>query len=298
MSNAIKIHDENQTQLVENFYEFPSIYDLAKSPGIYDISEDEYHEGPGISRSSLMEFTEEEGRCPYNYWYKYNNNIVKKEEKPHFLFGHALHTFFLEPEEFQSRFIIIEKMHRGTLKYKKLISELEPTLNGRQIINKEDYKKLQEINKRINEHEIAPLLINNDKAEIEKSLYWVDKDSGVLCKSRPDIMINNVVVDLKSSKDLSYKSFRRDIEKYGYHIQAAMIRDSKEVLLNKKTDIFINLCFEKTAPYLPRIFQIDPVDIDQGQEIYKKAAIYFKECRDTDTWPTYKSRMVSLNSYN
>ncbi|MDQ8040096.1 MAG: hypothetical protein REH83_06790, partial [Rickettsiella sp.] len=36
-------------------------------PGIYDISNEAYHQGPGISRSALMKFK----RSPYHYWYEY-----------------------------------------------------------------------------------------------------------------------------------------------------------------------------------------------------------------------------------
>ncbi len=38
-------------------------------PGIYAISNDAYHQGPGIRRSALMEFR----KSPYHYGYKYLN---------------------------------------------------------------------------------------------------------------------------------------------------------------------------------------------------------------------------------
>lgn len=286
MSNAIQIDSEKQIQLNENLYKFP---------GIYDISENEYHGGAGISRSSLLEFTNLDGRCPYKYWYKKVNGTIQ-EEKKHFLFGHALHTFFLEPEEFEKRFLVIPKMRKNTNQYKDYIEKITPELNNRKIIDDEQYKSIQGMNKRINEHEIAALLINK-KSHIEKSLYWIDRDTGVLCKARPDIISKNILIDLKSSKDLAYRSFRYGIKEYGYHIQAAMIQDGWATLTGNKIEMSISLACEKEEPWLPIIYQLNPDDIELGREMYKDALVYFKKCRDTDTWPGYKSKIISIPRY-
>ena len=48
---------------------------LNHTPGIYDISNDEYHNSHAISRSMLMDFK----KNPYYYWYKYHSGKFEKE---------------------------------------------------------------------------------------------------------------------------------------------------------------------------------------------------------------------------
>ena len=69
-----------------------SVKRSSMEPGIHTISNDAYHNGPGISRSGLMEFK----RSPYHYWYKYlNPYYVEDSATPAQIFGNALHEFIL-----------------------------------------------------------------------------------------------------------------------------------------------------------------------------------------------------------
>src|ERR1700685_2456199 len=80
-------------------------------PGIYNFSPEAYHQGLGISRSGLMEFK----RSPYHYWYKHINPDYKPEPAtPAQILGNALHTYVLEPDEFEKRYFVIPELDKAT----------------------------------------------------------------------------------------------------------------------------------------------------------------------------------------
>jgi exodeoxyribonuclease VIII len=81
------------------------------NPGIYNLSSEAYHHGPGISRSGLMEFK----RSPYHYWYKHlNPDYIAEPATPAQIFGNALHTYVLEPEKFDQQFFVAPKFDKRT----------------------------------------------------------------------------------------------------------------------------------------------------------------------------------------
>lgn len=237
-------------------------------PGIYDLSIEDYHRGPGISRSSLMEFK----RSPYYFWHKYiNPDYVAKLETPSQLVGKAFHTLALEPDKFLNLF------PAKTASQKKLFDNLYPMLDSLKR-NKRAWRLIE-------------------TAQIEKSLYWNDPDTGVLCKARPDLLLNNSIADLKTTKDASPWSFSKEIDKYGYHIQAAMICEALSIV--KKMDIktFRFIVIEKSAPYVTTIYKLDQKSLDKGKEEFKHFLACYKQCLKTNEWPGYEAQEISLPGY-
>ena len=80
------------------------------APGIYhDLSNEQYHSGPGVSKSQLDDIAE----SPATYiWRK--NAPVDTEKLQALDMGTALHCLLLEPDEFDSRFIKAPDFNRRT----------------------------------------------------------------------------------------------------------------------------------------------------------------------------------------
>jgi hypothetical protein len=79
-------------------------------PGIYDLCIEDYHHGPGISRSGLIELK----RSPYHYWYRYLNPDYKPETATLAqILGNALHTLILEPNEFEKRYFVMPELNKN-----------------------------------------------------------------------------------------------------------------------------------------------------------------------------------------
>lgn len=76
---------------------------------VLGLSNEEYHSGPGISKSQLDDIAE----SPATYiWRK--SAPVDEEKLKALDIGTALHCLLLEPEEFKDRFIIAPEFNRRT----------------------------------------------------------------------------------------------------------------------------------------------------------------------------------------
>src|SRR5688572_15604776 len=69
-----------------------------------NLSNDAYHaDTDSISRSALMEFK----RSPFHYWSLYlNPERPQREQTAALTFGNAFHTFILEPQLFNERYVV------------------------------------------------------------------------------------------------------------------------------------------------------------------------------------------------
>ena len=261
-------------------------------PGIYDLSIEDYHRGPGISRSGLMEFK----RSPYHYWYKYINPDYKSEPAtPAQIFGNALHTYVLEPDEFEKRYFVIPEFNKVTKEGKERWQKIKSELGKKETLSVHQYQTLQHMAASLKKNKLASQLI--EKAEIEQSLYWTDPDTGILCKCRPDILRSNLVCDLKTAQDGSPRSFQYAAFDYGYYIQAAMVREAIKQLKQKIIKDFLFLVIEKARPYAISIYQLDEASLDKGYQEFKTLLARYQHCLETNDWPAYTIQEISLPRY-
>lgn len=264
----------------------------AINPGIYNLSSEAYHQGPGISRSGLMEFK----RSPYHYWYKYLNSDYKPEPVTQAqIIGNALHTLILEPNEFEKRYFVIPEFNKVTKEGKECWLKIKSDLGKKETLSAHQYQTLQHMAASLKKNKLAIQLIEN--AEIEQSLYWTDPDTGILCKCRPDILRNNLVCDLKTAQNGSPRSFQYAAFDYGYYIQAAMVREAIKQLKQKIIKDFLFLVIEKSAPYAISIYQLDEASLNKGYQEFKILLAHYKQCLETNDWPAYTIQEISLPRY-
>jgi exodeoxyribonuclease VIII len=260
--------------------------------GVYDISNEEYHSSPGISRTGIMELK----RSPLHYWHRYlNPHRCLEKWSPSKFFGNAFHTAILEPDSFFERYCIMPKVDKRTTKGKAEYAAFCAKNIGKTVLTEEDYIQINKMSSSIKNSNTAEELILGGK--FEKSIYWIDKDTGVLCKARPDIWHSNMIVDLKTAADASFHAFQRDLYKYGYYIQAAMIREGIKEVYGQDMTNFIFLPIEKEEPHVPAIYPLDETALDRGHEEFKKQLYVYRECLQKNEWPGYPIERVSLPPY-
>lgn len=261
-------------------------------PGLYDISIEDYHRGPGLSRSGLMEFK----RSPYHYWYRYLNPGYQSESSTSAqIIGNALHTLILEPNQFEKRYVVIPEFNKTTKEGKAYWLKIQSELGQRETLSMNHFKIAEAMAESFRKHELASQLL--EKAKVEQSIYWIDKETNVLCKCRPDILRSNLVVDLKTTQDGSARAFSKTVYNYGYHIQAAMIQEALKELKQTIIKDFLFLVIEKSAPYAISIYQLDEASLDKGYQEFKTLLTHYKQCLETNDWPAYTVQEISLPRY-
>jgi len=270
------------------------------TPGVYDIDINDYHSGPGISRSSLIHFQ----RSPFHYWHNAMNPFKEEKEPVDVIkkvnsldFGNALHTYILEPDTFFDRYVVLEKVNRATKEGKALYAEIKNFAEQRslQIICREAFAEIQAMNRSLQSNEDARGLIAD--ALYERSIYWNDPNTDLLCKVRPDIWHSNMIVDLKTCQSASYKDFQRSIIGYGYHVQAGMIQEAIKHVLNEKIKNFVYVAIEKDPPYAVAVYQLEEMAIEHGVAQFRHLIRGVRECIDNNHWPSYESSVINLPSW-
>ena len=284
-------------------------------PGIYDsITNDEYHSSPGLSRSAIMEFK----KSPKHFQHKYLNPDYKKPEpSAPMQFGTALHTALLEPKEFYNRVIIKpeEKILIGKLPLLKDVGRLmydqaklqqeqnriakeaaqiafEIESAGKIILTFEEKKKLDSMCEAIYSDEYAKDLLVD--AIYERSIYWIDPETQLLLKARPDIWHDAFIVDYKTCADASERSFGWEVKNYGYYMQFAMMNEAIKNILGIDMRDFVFLAQEKTEPYLPAIYQLNMQSLDKGIEEFHHLLREIKSCMESNKFVGYSPKFISI----
>ncbi len=258
--------------------------------GIHDIPNDLYHSSSGLSRSALMEFK----KSPYHYQQKYLIESEPKEPTPAMILGNAIHTLTLEPDLFDDEFVIMPKMDRRTNMGKVSYNAFQATLAGRICLSQDDHQKAQAVSKAVREHELGGNLL--EFMDMERSIYFTHKPTGIQCKSRPDAWKNALVVDLKTTADASVRAFQSSAYKYGYFLQAGMIYSALRSL-DIKMERFVFIAVEKEPPYAVGIFILDDEALLWGINQFDALMYKYASCLEKDKWPSYDVSTLSLPKY-
>ncbi|ENS4517342.1 PD-(D/E)XK nuclease-like domain-containing protein, partial [Salmonella enterica] len=155
-------------------------------PGIYyNIPNEAYHAGPGVSKSQLDDIAD----TPAIYLWR-KNAPVDTEKTKSLDTGTAFHCRVLEPEEFSKRFIIAPEFNRrtsaGKEEEKTFLEECART--GRTVLTAEEGRKIELMYQSVMALPLGQWLVES-AGYAESSVYWEDPETGILCRCRPDKII-------------------------------------------------------------------------------------------------------------
>jgi hypothetical protein len=207
--------------------------------------------------------------------------------------GSALHCLVLTPGEFTKEFNILPSgLNRRTREGKALYEQI--IAQGKPVITSMVFTRLEAMGGAMLNHPEASILLKEGIAE--SSYIWVDPDTGVTCKCRPDYLRRLQILDVKTCQDASYEAFQRDIVEHRYHVQGAYFLDGVAAVLGSevKRD-FILIAVEKTPPFAVAVYRLDDEAIEMGRAIYKAdLAKYAKHTQHPDMFPGYSSGVCDM----
>lgn len=283
--------------------------------GIYDIANEIYHASLGISRSGLMEFK----KSPYHYWYKY----INPERKPSYctsamLLGELVHTLVLEPDQFNERYLLPKelepmpsevrlkdvgkeqfeqvKLARKQVQDRNNLAreEFKKESEGKKIITLSMYQEAKQYANAVIKDELAQALFVG--VEVEKSIYFTHKETGIQCKVRPDAWIGGIVTDLKTCKDASFDAFQRDAVGSGYFIQAAMIKQALESI-GIEMQKFIFYCVEKSEALPTTYYELDKHSLERAENEYNSLMQGIAYCMERNQWGAYQPQVLTYPAW-
>jgi hypothetical protein len=292
--------------------------------GLVELSNSDYHNGPGVSKSQL----DQVAISPLAYWGAYLDPEREPRDYKHaFAVGDGTHKLVLEPGTFESTYAVgfdkkafpdaldtMDDMKQELSRQNMITSGSKPelarrlfeeaeypadkimhmlqikheeTMKGRVLIPAADYRNMRGMLRRV-QHEAGGLLHN---ASIEQSYFWRD-GAGVLRKCRTDAISANgqFVVDLKTTEDVSERGFGYTIGQRRYHVQAAWYLDILKALYgNDAPQEWAIIAAQKTRPNDVVVYYLTPDQIEAGRILYKQdlaKLVYHLSLGDAEeNWP-------------
>lgn len=259
-----------------------------------DLDIEAYHaDKTTISRSSIMEYD----KCARKYEALYITKEVTKEVTKPMLLGSALHTLILEPSTFDDRFIVKNKVDGRTRAGIAYNESFLLASAGKMVIDQETFDTIHAMEEAVKNHLEASTLVYGNAPVYERSYIYGDDESGVIVKSRPDILQPNCIVDLKTCARADEFSFAQSMVKNGNHIQGAMVQDALFVVDGRedaRSLPVINIAIETKAPYCIGIYFISQMAIDAGRERYKSVLRRMKASFESGVYPSYETKEIGL----
>lgn len=177
--------------------------------------------------------------------------------------------------------------------------------NGhRNVLDADAWDQLHRMRDAVMAHPAASALLTAVPGKAEQSVYWIDAETGELCRCRPDFWRQDgVIVDLKTCEDASPEGFAKSIHNWRYHVQHPFYQDGinamrEQLLAASEGDefppeipapvrAFVFLAVEKKAPHAVAVYLLDQEAVELGRMEYRRDLNTLHQCITTNNWPGY-----------
>jgi len=261
---------------------------LLELNGIFSgIDQKDYRNSHGISQSTLQTLR---FKTPAHVKYLLEN---KSAPTPAMILGSIIHGFALEPEQAEKDFVVRPEISKVSKEGKAIHAEFEKLNSHRTIVTSSQYDEGRKIAEAVRNHKVAGHLIRSGEREL--SMWWDDDDTGIKCKARPDIILDDgIIIDLKTTENASLEEFQKSIYNYGYFIQAYFyLWGLSKYKQNVKNFIFI--CVEKSPPHAVAVYYLNEAAIDKGREMVRKLLDIYAAAVKTNEWPGYSEEIQPIS---
>ena len=237
------------------------------------MTDDDYSNLDAIRNSDLGHLL----KSPRHYWV---NKYDERKDTDAFKFGRLFHMAILEPDLFATKVMVAE-----TDKRTKAYKELVLANPDKTIITEQESSMLTGMSNTLRTKETWKQISLNAEREVA----FTNQVSEVLCKCKCDLIVGDVIIDLKTTVSASEKSFLYSINDYGYHRQAAFY---KAVTGAKR---FLFVAIEKSSPYECSFFELDDSALAEGAAQYEYALSVYKQAVLNDDFHGYHDALKKLS---
>lgn len=260
-------------------------------PGVYDLSEAEYHADPAPEpslSSSLAKILL--NRTPRHAWWAHPrlNPRWQPDNRRAFDLGAAAHAMVLGDKQ---RFALVEADDWRTNAAKDAREEAYAA--GRVPLLRDQYEQTVEMaaaaHAQLEQHEEASSAYTNGRPE--QTLIHHGGDVWLRCRLDWLPYDGSVFYDYKStSTSANPDTFHRTLFDLGYDVQCAFYRRAIRAVLGIEEPHFHFVVQENYPPYALSVIGLPPGYVDAADKDAQKAIDLWRWCMERDTWPGYPSR--------
>ena len=250
-----------------------------------EITDDNYYADDRYMSQSMLSYVEKSMR----HYIEYVSGNIGNYETEAMKFGTAYHHFVLEPETFDDVYFILDLLERpeptrsmNLAANKRWKEDIMLANVNKQLINSNDFDSIKCMAKELStNNNIQDLFVGS---EFEKIILWKNRESGVLCKGKIDIINEDkeFICDLKTCQTANPKVFKDTIVNRNYHRQAAFYLDAVGM-----KDYYI-IAQEKVYPFAYCTYKLSDELIEEGRKEYQMLLNKFKTLNDG----------INFNHYN
>lgn len=247
--------------------------------------------GPSVSSSNIRKGEDRSLKHAYREW-SGNPNKKPDEDKPHFGVGRAIHELAAGNREEFNRLFVVRPSQWDSWRTKDAKTwRAERQLEGITCLTPDEFEGVAGMLAALTEHPTIEAGIL--QGLVEHSIFWQDAETGIWCKSRPDVIPidSGMVVDLKSTMDASRAACERTTGDLGYHVQLGMVDEGLRAL-GFTMDEFVLVFIEKEDPWAINHKPMPFYDIEYGRRQLRRALRKWALAIETGDWPGYEDDEV------
>ena len=258
-----------------------------KKPGIYKLSNEEYHGQAALNKSGLVQLA----KSPAHFfeWY----HAPDEEPTRAMVIGTALHTAVLEPDKYDQSITIAPQVDKRTKAGKAEWTSFQESAKGKIVLTQDEASAIDGMKESVYNNLTAYDLLLEGKPE--QSVFFKDPVHNFLCKVRPDWYTSyKEVVEIKTCLDAGYDGFSRAIANFKYHWQALFYLNGLTAVTGIQHDKFIFIAVEKDPPYAVAVYEATRGMLNTAQKQIAPMLDVYAKCLKTDVWPGYKDELQQI----
>jgi len=194
--------------------------------------------------------------------------------------GRLMHAMVFESETIDDHWEVWDSGRRAGKEWEAFLARSK----GKEILRApEDWAAAEAVAAAVQAHPIAARYLREGKPE--QTIRWTDATTNIACKGRADwITPGGVIVDLKTTRDISPRTVARQLVALSYHAQAAFYCDGAEATTHWSHG-FAWIYVEQKPPYDVAVYTCPTDVLSAGRDLYLTWLRRVAQCRDNGTWP-------------
>lgn len=269
---------------------------------VYDLPLADYLAVDALSASGLKLLA----RSPWHF-----KNRVETDPTPAMLRGSLAHCAVLEPDAMAQRYVVVPDgaPNRPTRRQweakdpspaskaaMQWWTQFEDDNADREIVTAADFALCQMQLQAVAADSFLSAVLKEGRGEV--SVFWIDKDTGLYCKARPDWLAPDAgrftALDLKTCMDESPSGFGRAAARLRYDLQAAHYLAGIQAVTRTSVDFFFGAVTSK-PPVLAVPYALTDEIRDQGVEERRELMQRLAWCQRENEWPAYGAGVQLLD---
>lgn len=259
--------------------------ELGSTPGSFsaELSHSEYHSLRDVlSHSGAIELERSAA-----HYLAYLTEVRQSKAAPNI--GTAVHDAWLLPDVYRERYVTWTGGRRQGRQWEQFRAEHA----GKTLLSEAERMQVEGMVDALNSFPEFPLADVLRIGETEKSIFWVDQETGVPCRIRVDLLTPAMAFDLKSYDDVRPAAFYGQAIRMGYDVQAAMYQEGIAAFTGR-TLPFTFVAVEDARPHGVWLYPAADSLLAQGRKKFRTALRNFARIRETGEYPAYQGAVTPL----